>query len=132
MPRAWVAEYHTACFADTLRYIGKVPVGQACTVGEEGLGQGAFSPAIPLIFLAVTALGLLLWVRRGWPWLAVSAILFMASTAIPTALVGPFLTYPLDTLMTAAFVVTAVKFKPGEKEWQELVSYNMTSNTNLI
>jgi hypothetical protein len=50
----------------------------------------------------------------GAPWLAVSAIMFMGSTAIPASIVGLFLTYPLDTLMTAAFVVTAMKFSPRQ------------------
>jgi hypothetical protein len=113
VPTALNAEYHTACFADTLRHVFRVPVGQACVAGQEGLGAVAFSPAIPIIFLSVTLMGVLLWVRRGWPWLGVSAILFMASTAIPTSIVGPFLTYPLDTLMTAAFVFTAVRFRPA-------------------
>lgn len=112
VPRAWMADYYTACFADTLRYVGKVPVGQACAGSVEAQGQGAFSPAIPIIFLSVTGIGVLLWVRRGWPWLAISALLFMASTAIPASRVGPFLTYPLDTLMTAAFVWAAITFKP--------------------
>lgn len=110
VPHAIMAEYHTACFADTLRYVGKVPVGQACVAGEEGMGQGSFSPAIPLIFLCVSTMGILMWVARGWPWLGLSALLFMLSTAVPSSLVGPFLTYPLDTLMTAAFVWTAIRF----------------------
>jgi hypothetical protein len=102
-----------ACFGDTLRYIGKVPVGQACAPGEEGLGASAFTPVIPLVFLSVTITGVVLWIWRRWPWLALAAIAFMAATAIPADVVGPFLTYPLDTLMTAAFVVAALHFPPA-------------------
>lgn len=112
VPRAVTADYYTACFGDTLRYIGKVPVGQACAPGEEGLGQAAFTPVIPLVFAAVTLTGLALWIWRSWPWLAVSALAFMASSAIPAAIVGPFLAYPLDTLMTCAFVLAALRFPP--------------------
>jgi len=111
-PVAWTADYQLACWQDTVRHVFRVPVGQACSPGAEGLGSAPSSPAIPIIFLSVTLMGVLLWVRRGWPWLALSALVFMGSTAIPTAIVGPFLTYPLDTLMTAAFVVTAMKFSP--------------------
>jgi len=111
VPRAVTADYQTACFADTLRYVGKVPVGQACAPGEEGLGQAAFTPVIPLVFASVTLTGLLIWIRRGWPWLAASALAFMAA-AIPASVVGPFLTYPLDTLMTGAFVLAALRFPP--------------------
>ncbi|MBL8631127.1 MAG: hypothetical protein JNM81_15950 [Rhodospirillaceae bacterium] len=118
VPRAIMADYHTACFADTLRYVNKVPVGQACVPGEEGLGGGSFSPAIPLIFLCVSTMGVLMWAARGWPWLGLSAVLFMAGTAVPSSLVGPFLTYPLDTLMTAAFVWTAMRF-PGPPKPQK-------------
>ncbi len=114
VPRALTADYYTACFADTLRYVNKVPLGQACNVGEEGLGGGSFSPAIPLIFLTVSMMGILLWVRRGWPWLAVSALLFLAGTMVPSSIVGPFLTYPLDTLMTGAFVWAAARFSPQQ------------------
>ena len=115
VPRAWTADYHTACFGETLRYIGKVPVGQACMAGEDGLGEAAFTPVIPLVFLAVMLTGLLLWIRRGWAWLGVSALAFLGATLIPTSIVGPFLTYPLDTLMTAAFVLAALHFPPAAR-----------------
>ena len=113
VPRVLVAEFQLACFADTVRHVGTVAIGEACPGGVEGAGKWFPSLSSPIVFLSVTLMGVLWWVRRGWPWLAVSAILFMASTAIPSAIVGPFLTYPLDALMTAAFVVTAMKFKPG-------------------
>lgn len=112
VPRALTADYQTACFADTLRYVSKVPAGQACAPGEEGLGRGAFSPAIPLVFLAVAAIGVALWWRRRWPWLGAAALAFLASSLIPPRLIGPFLTYPLDTLMTAAFAAAALRFPP--------------------
>ncbi len=112
VPRMLTAEFQVACYADTLRHVGRVAIGEACRGGVEGAGGWFTSLSIPIVFLSVTLMGVLLWVRRGWPWLAISALLFMASTAIPAALVGPFLTYPLDTLMTAAFVFTALKFKP--------------------
>ncbi|MSO97682.1 MAG: hypothetical protein EXR11_05610 [Rhodospirillaceae bacterium] len=113
VPRVLVAEFQVACFADTVRHVGTVAVGEACPGGVEGAGVWFRSLSIPIVFLSVTLMGVLLWVRRGWPWLAISALLFMASTAIPSATVGPFLTYPLDTLMTAAFVITARKFTPS-------------------
>jgi len=112
VPRILTAEFQVACYADTLRHVGRVAIGEACRGGVEGAGGWFTSFSIPIVFLSVTLMGVLLWVRRGWPWLAISALLFMASTAIPAALIGPFLTYPLDTLMTAAFVFTALKFKP--------------------
>ena len=112
VPRMLTAEFQVACYADTLRHVGRVAIGEACRGGVEGAGGWFTSFSIPIVFLSVTLMGVLLWVRRGWPWLAISALLFMASTAIPAALIGPFLTYPLDTLMTAAFVFTALKFKP--------------------
>jgi hypothetical protein len=112
VPMAWTADYHTACFADTLRHVFKVAAGEACRPEDAGLGGGGFSPAIPLVFASVTLVGLALWLRRGWPWLGAAALLFMATTLVPASIVGPFLTYPADTLMTAAFLVTARKFPP--------------------
>ena len=111
-PMAWTADYHTACFGETVRYVFKVPVGQACIAGEEGIGGGGFTPSIPLVFLAVTSIGLALMIRRRWPWLGLAALLFMATTAIPPQIAGPYLTYPADTLMTAAFLFAARRFPP--------------------
>jgi hypothetical protein len=112
VPPALMVEYQTACFADTLRHVYRVPVGQACVPGQEGMGTSGSPLAIMIIFPAVTLMGILLWVRRKWPWLGVSALAFMGGTAIPASIVGPFMTYPLDTLMTAAFVFAALKFPP--------------------
>ncbi len=112
-PRILVAEFQVACYGDTLRHVGRVAVGEACPGGVEGAGGWFKSLSIPVTFLSVTLMGLLLWIRRGWPWLGLSALAFMGATAIPTAIITPFLTYPLDSLMTAAFVVTAIKFAPA-------------------
>ena len=111
-PMAWTATYRTACFDDTVRYVFKVPIGQACAEGQEGLGGGGFSPAIPLIFLAVGLTGLFLWLRHGWPWLGLAVLGFIGITAMPASFAGPYLTYPADTLMTAAFVFAALRFPP--------------------
>ncbi len=110
VPRMLNAEFQVACYGDTLRHVARVTVGQACPGGVEGAGGWFTSFSIPIVFLSVTLVGVLLWVRRGWPWLGVSALAFMGATAIPTAITTPFLTYPLDTLMTAAFVFAAIKF----------------------
>jgi hypothetical protein len=115
VPRMLMAEFQVACYADTLRHVGRIAPGEACAGGVEGTGGWFTSFSIPVVFLSVTLMGVLLWVRRGWPWLGLSALAFMGSTAIPASLVGPFLTYPLDTLMTAAFVFTAIRFKPHAK-----------------
>ncbi|MDX2145587.1 MAG: hypothetical protein SFV19_19700 [Rhodospirillaceae bacterium] len=112
VPRMLTAEFQVACYADTVRHVGRVAAGEACPGGVEGAGGWFTSYSIPVVFLSVTAMGVLLWIRRGWPWLGVSALAFMGGTAIPTAIITPFLTYPLDTLMTAAFLFAALKFPP--------------------
>jgi hypothetical protein len=112
VPRVLMAEFQVACYADTLRHVARVAPGEACPGGVEGAGGWFTSFSIPVVFLSVTLMGVLLWVRRGWPWLGVSALAFMGGTAIPTAIITPFLTYPLDTLMTAAFVFAAIRFSP--------------------
>lgn len=112
VPRVLTAEFQVACYADTVRHVARVAPGEACRGGAEGAGGWFTSFSIPVVFLSVTLTGLLLWVRRRWPWLGLAALAFMASTAVPSTLVGPFLTYPLDTLMTAAFVAAALRFAP--------------------
>jgi hypothetical protein len=112
VPRMLAAEFQVACYADTVRHVARVAPGEACAGGVEGAGGWFRSFSIPVVFLSVTLMGVLLWIRRGWPWLGVSTLAFMGGTAIPTAIITPFLTYPLDTLMTAAFVFAAIKFPP--------------------
>lgn len=118
VPPALTVDYQTACFADTLRHVYRVPIGQACPGGEELVGSASSAIPIFIVFPAVTLMGILLWVRRGWPWLGVSALAFMGGSMIPSKFVGPFLTYPLDTLMTAAFVFAALRFPPKPAESQ--------------
>lgn len=59
-----------ACLADTLRYTSDVSAAQLCTPDAELLrnGPGPFV-AIFMNFIMV-GIGILLWVKRGWKWLA--------------------------------------------------------------
>ena len=109
----WVADYYPACAADTLRYVMKVAPEQVCPGDELVAVTGYFSPMLIASTAAIVLAGLALWMWRGWPWLGIASLLFIAGFVLmPTDIVGPFLSFPLDGLMAATIVLTTIKFPP--------------------
>ena len=108
------ADFYPACAADTLRYVMKVPTDQICPDDEMLAADGYFSLMLIASTAAVLITGLVLWVWRGWYWLGAASILFFGGFVLmPTDIVGPFLQFPLDGLMTAAIVLTTMRFSPN-------------------
>ena len=111
-----VADFYPVCAADTLRYVMKVPPDQICPGDEAVAVDGYFSPMLIASTAAVLLTGIILWIWRGWPWLGAASILFFGGFVLmPTDVVGPFLQFPLDGLMTAAIVLTTIQFSPDWK-----------------
>lgn len=107
------AEFYPACAADTLRYVLRVAPEQICAGHQPVETDGYFSPMLLLSTGAVVFTGLVVWIRRGWPWLGAASLLFIGGFVLmPTDVVGPFLSFPLDGLMAAALVFTAIRFSP--------------------
>jgi hypothetical protein len=110
---AWNASYYPACAADTLRYVMKVAPEQVCPGHELVAVDGYFSPMLIASTAAVVVAGAMLWIRRSWPWLGAVSLLFIAGFVLmPTDVVGPFLSFPLDGLMAATIVLTTIRFAP--------------------
>lgn len=86
IPSIFSMQLYPACLADTLRYTTRVTEAQLCPGSELLISSG---PG-PLVAIAtnvvVLALGIGLWVRRGWPWLAAGAgIMFIAAGAFASS-----------------------------------------------
>ena len=114
----FIVDFYPACYGDTLRYVTKVPIGQACTPGMEGTGMGVSPAAAILLTLILLVSGIAIWIKHKWPWLAVGCfIMFLA--AQPTA-IGPILSNAGEPIFT--FVVTLAAIKFGNKTEERIAS----------
>lgn len=102
---------YPACFEDTLRYVASVKPGQACTPGQAGIDVGASVPWAGLAgMLCMLIVGVLLWVRRGWPWLALGCAASFIVLSLPNTAIGPLATFFGDFLSIGPVVWTAIHF----------------------
>ena len=114
----FIVDFYPACYGDTIRYVTKVPIGQACTPGMEGTGMGVSPAAAILLTLILLVSGIAIWIKHKWPWLAVGCfIMFLA--AQPTA-IGPILSNAGEPIFT--FVVTLAAIKFGNKTEERIAS----------
>jgi hypothetical protein len=73
IPKIFDMDLRVACLADTVRYTTNVSPAQVCP-GDEPWMQGAGGPLVAIVTnLVVLGVGIALWVRRKWPWLALGA-----------------------------------------------------------
>ena len=114
----FIVEFYPACYGDTLRYVTKVPIGQACTPGMEGMGIGVSPAAAILLTFILLVSGIAIWIKYKWPWLAVGCLI-MFFAAQPTA-IGPILSNAGEPIFT--FVVTLAAIKFGNKTEEQIAS----------
>ena len=108
------ADFYPACAADTLRYVMKVAPDQVCAGDELLPVDGHFSLMLLVSTAAVILAGLVLAIWRSWPWLVImSGVFILGFIFVPTEVVGPFLSFPLDGLMSATIVLTTIRFSPS-------------------
>lgn len=104
------ADFHPACYLDTLRYVNLVAAGQQCHPGQ-ALGASSGFPVLGLaVILVEIAAGAWLWWRRQWPWLTVGAVLVLLTAMLPVRLIGMVPGFIGDGLSMLAFAVTAAEF----------------------
>ena len=111
IPKIFDMDLRVACLADTVRYTTNVSEAQVCP-GGEAYSRGAGAALVAIITNAIVlAVGIVLWVRRKWPWLAAgSGAMFIAAGAfarspwsLPIANFG-------EICITLGFIVTCVHF----------------------
>lgn len=111
IPKIFEIDLRVACLADTVRYTTSVSPAQVCP-GGEAFPRGADAALVAIITnVIVLAVGIALWVRRKWPWLAAgSGAMFIAAGAfarspwsLPIANFG-------EICITSGFIVTCAHF----------------------
>jgi hypothetical protein len=100
-----------ACLADTLRYTTVVTPFQFCTPDAVALRSGP-GPFVAIAMNAImVVLGVLIWVKRGWKWLALGpGFMFIAAGAGNSLPYGLPLANFGEILFTLGVTVTAVHF----------------------
>lgn len=111
VPLIWQFELHPACLADTLRYTTTVKEVQLCGPDDVPI-SGVGSPIAPIVTcLVALSVGIALWVRARWPWMALAALAMLLAAgvggrsyyALPIANFG-------EILFTLGLVLTALRF----------------------
>jgi hypothetical protein len=111
IPKIFSLELHAACVADTLRYSNGVSAAQLCSPDAQVVqGDGAALVAI-LCNLVVLGVGIAIWVRHRWPWMALGAgAMFICAGAFG----GSYYALPIsnfgEILITGGLIATALHF----------------------
>ncbi len=120
VPKIFNFDLYPVCLADTVRYSTRVGADFLCSPGDTVItsGPGAALVAI-LTNVIVLAVGIALWIQRGWKWMALgSGAMFIAAGAfsqsywsLPIANFG-------EILITLGMIASALRFAPGNKSTQ--------------
>jgi hypothetical protein len=104
-----VPTLYPACFEDVLRYVSSVKPAQACTPGQAGIDVGGNIPWAGLAgMLVLLVIGVLLWWKRGWPWLVLGSVASAILLGLPNTPIGPLSTFYGDFLSMGAIVWTVI------------------------
>lgn len=90
LPNFWTQELYPVCQYDLIRYSSAVSETTRCWPDQPLAGSNQFPLAPVVTCFVVIGTGLVLWIRRGFPWLFLGALLMLIS-ATP-----PFAKYKLD------------------------------------
>lgn len=110
IPHFFHLTLHPVCFADTVRYSEVVASNALCFPDQVPVSGG--SPPIPPITTTavILAVGIALWVRRGWPWMALGAIAMLMAAAVPASKYGPAPSNAGEIVLAWAMVASAARF----------------------
>lgn len=102
---------YPACFEDVLRYVSSVSPEQACRPGQAGIDVGGNLPWAGLAgMLALLVVGVLLWWKRGWPWLTLGSVVSAVLLGVQNTPIGPLGTFYGDFVSMASIVWTVIHF----------------------
>lgn len=82
LPLFWTKEIYPVCEYDLIRYSGSVTEANRCSP-DQVLVQGEFPRAPVITCFVVIGTGIALWIRKGFPWMAVGGIVMLLTAAVP-------------------------------------------------
>jgi len=82
LPLFWTKEIYPVCEYDLIRYSGSVTEANRCSP-DQALVRGEFPLAPVITCFVVIGTGIALWVRKGFPWMAVGGIVMLLTAAVP-------------------------------------------------
>ena len=82
LPLFWTKEIYPVCEFDLIRSSGSVTEANRCSP-DQALVKGEFPIAPVVTCFVVIGTGIALWVRRGFPWMAVGGIVMLLTAAVP-------------------------------------------------
>lgn len=82
LPLFWTKEIYPVCEYDLIRYSGSVTEANRCSP-DQALVQGEVPLAPVITCFVVIGTGIALWIRKGFPWMAVGGIVMLLTAAVP-------------------------------------------------
>jgi len=115
----FIVDFYPACFGETLRYVTRIPNGQACIAGTEGIGMSVSPAAAIGVTLTLLAVGIAIWIKHRWPWLAIGCFIMFLSAGLSGPF-GPIVGNAGEPIFT--FVVTLAAIKFGKETEEQILS----------
>jgi hypothetical protein len=112
IPKIFSMDLHIACLDDTVRYTTSVKEAQLCSPTDQVVSSGEHAPVVAIVTnLIVLAVGIALWIQRGWAWLAVgSGLMFVAAGAFGSGTYALSISNLGEICITLGFIATCVRF----------------------
>jgi hypothetical protein len=111
IPGIFSMQLYPACLADTLRYSTRVTEAQLCPGSELVISSGPGPLVAILVNIVVLALGIALWIRHGWPWLAAGAgAMFIAAGAFASSVWSLPIANFGELCFTLGYITTCAHF----------------------
>ena len=112
IPKIFSMELYPVCLDDTVRYSTTAKASQLCSPTDEVVTRGADAAIVAIITnVFVLGVGIALWVRRRWPWLAVgSGLMFVAAGAFGGHKYGLPIANLGEIFITLGLIVTCAHF----------------------
>lgn len=100
-----------ACFDGILRYTTNLSPSHFCYEGQVAVA-GAGPPIPSIVGNVITlAIGIGLWWRSGWPWLAAGALVMFAAAGVPISTYGMAASNGGESILLLSFAATITRFR---------------------
>jgi hypothetical protein len=115
VPKIFNFDLYPTCVADTVRYSVNARPDALCSPDDQIFTEGPGAALVAILTnIIVVAVGIALWIQRGWKWLALGAgAMFIAAGvfgrsywALPISNFG-------EILITLSLIATALRFAPA-------------------